>query len=303
MFAIVREWHRQGKPRTNDTRHDFRAWAQTLDWIVQNLLKATPLMEGHRETQQRMTNPALNWLREVALIVIREKRSGQSLMASDLLDLLEEDSSIEIPGLREGADPSDDKVRRSVLQQIGRKLGRCYKDQNTLSLDGILIGRSRFKDEESRPRWQYNFSRNEPCYTPPNSFGQAQTDKALSRENTPVGGHELSHPTNTPPDSPLITPLINPREPPNPPIGSGKAYMRARDSADSILTRYGPVRGLGGLAGSQTDEKTPSLARCTNCNSTEFLDIPIHDGRSVRRDCVKCGHTLTFPIWEPAQES
>lgn len=40
VFAIVREWHRLGKPRTDETRHDFRAWAQTLDWIVQNLFGA-----------------------------------------------------------------------------------------------------------------------------------------------------------------------------------------------------------------------------------------------------------------------
>ena len=52
----------------NDNRHDFRAWAQTLDWIVQNLLGAAPLLDGHRETQERMTNPALTWLREVAII-------------------------------------------------------------------------------------------------------------------------------------------------------------------------------------------------------------------------------------------
>ena len=31
--------------------HDFRGWCATLDWIVQNLLGAAPLMDGHREAQ------------------------------------------------------------------------------------------------------------------------------------------------------------------------------------------------------------------------------------------------------------
>ena len=33
VFAIIKAWHEAGKPRTNETRHDFRRWATTLDWI------------------------------------------------------------------------------------------------------------------------------------------------------------------------------------------------------------------------------------------------------------------------------
>ena len=36
-----------GKPRNEqENRHSFREWAQTLDWIVQNLFGAAPLIEG-----------------------------------------------------------------------------------------------------------------------------------------------------------------------------------------------------------------------------------------------------------------
>ena len=34
VHAVVREWILRGKPRTNETRHDFRDWVQSLDWIV-----------------------------------------------------------------------------------------------------------------------------------------------------------------------------------------------------------------------------------------------------------------------------
>jgi hypothetical protein len=42
--------------------------------------------------------------------------------------------------------------------------------------------------------------------------------------------------------------------------------------------------------------------RCPQCGSTETRDVPIHGGRSVRRDCTTCGRFLFFPVWhgEPA---
>ena len=40
-----------------------------------------------------------------------------------------------------------------------------------------------------------------------------------------------------------------------------------------------------------------AVPRCRKCGSTEFRDVPIHDGRSVRRDCAKCGRFLAFPLW------
>lgn len=246
-----------------------------------------------------MTNPSLNWLREVALVTMREKRPDQWLIASDLLDLMEEDGSIEIPGLKDGDDTSDEKNRKKALQQIGRRLGVCFKDHDTVALDGIIVERENFKDAVSRQRWQYRFSREQPTKTPPNSTGQKSTASALSVAATPLGGATTPVPASTPPDSPLLTPLINLQEPSNPPNGSAKAPMRARDSKDSIVARYGLISGSGGLAESQGDEETPTADRCTSCGSTEVLDIPVHNGKSLRRDCARCGRTLKFSQWNP----
>jgi hypothetical protein len=33
------------------------------------------------------------------------------------------------------------------------------------------------------------------------------------------------------------------------------------------------------------------------CGSWEARDVLIHDGQSVRRDCVRCGRFLEFPVW------
>lgn len=66
VFAVIREWHRQGKPRLENSAHDFRRWATTLGWIVENLLGAAPLVEGHRDVQERMSSLAGNWLRDLS---------------------------------------------------------------------------------------------------------------------------------------------------------------------------------------------------------------------------------------------
>lgn len=33
------------------------------------------------------------------------------------------------------------------------------------------------------------------------------------------------------------------------------------------------------------------------CGSTTWCDMPIHGGRSVRRDCGRCGRFIDFPLW------
>lgn len=42
--------------------------------------------------------------------------------------------------------------------------------------------------------------------------------------------------------------------------------------------------------------RIPDDAVC-RCGSTKYVDVPIHDGRSVRRDCVRCGRFIEFALW------
>jgi hypothetical protein len=72
VFSIIAEWVSSGKPKSKDCRHDFREWCQTLDWICRELLSTAPLLDGHVEAQERAANPALTWLRAVALAVAGE---------------------------------------------------------------------------------------------------------------------------------------------------------------------------------------------------------------------------------------
>ncbi len=159
VFAIVRAWHAAGKPSTNDRRHDFRAWAGVLDWIVQNLFGAAPLLDGHRETQKRMTSPALNWLRDVALEVTRKGRASEWLAAAALLEMIDA-ADLEVPGLRPGANLEDETTSRTCLQQIGKRLSRCFGEEDELILDSLGMVREAYQDDQGRDRFRYMVYRN-----------------------------------------------------------------------------------------------------------------------------------------------
>jgi hypothetical protein len=146
VFAIVREWHRQGGPRTKETRHDFRSWCQPVDWIIQNIAGLAPLMDGHRAAQVRVSNPALTWLRAVALAVEGESRLGLALIASELVEVCEL-HSVEIPGR-----PADeDRAKR----QVGSLCKQIFREGDMVEVDGFTVTRGRKEYYKARGDLDY----------------------------------------------------------------------------------------------------------------------------------------------------
>tara|TARA_R110000868_G_scaffold55814_1_gene173330 strand:+ start:477 stop:2861 length:2385 start_codon:yes stop_codon:yes gene_type:complete len=137
VFAIIREWNRQGRPITGESRHDFRTWCRTLDGIVQ-LVGMSPLLDGHREQQLRTANPNLQWLREI-LLVMSEQDLGRELYASDLFRIAE-DNDIAFPGNPHSKD--DPAVR------VGRILKTLFKDavDEKIEVDGFEFSRTSAPD-------------------------------------------------------------------------------------------------------------------------------------------------------------
>jgi hypothetical protein len=134
VFAVIGAWIAQGRQSTNETRHDFREWGGILDWIVQEIFGAAPLMDGHRAAQERVSNPALTFLRRLALAVRDDNLLGQPLTASRLYELAE-DASVDVPGLRE---PNADHGKR----QVGIVLGRVFKAGDLVEIDGFSVTKS-----------------------------------------------------------------------------------------------------------------------------------------------------------------
>jgi len=129
VHAIVRAWADAGCPRTSETRHDFRGWCQALDWIVQNIMGAEPLLDGHREEQVRTANPKLQWLRQVMHAILKAGYQGHGLTASDLAEAADE-NDLPIPGTRDGNESAD--------MRVGKLMGRVFREvgEETIVLDG-----------------------------------------------------------------------------------------------------------------------------------------------------------------------
>ena len=147
VFSLVGEWLASGKPRSKDCRHDFREWGQTLDWICRELVGCAPLMEGHTEAQERASNPALSWMRAVALAVEADNRLGLPLIASELVEVCEL-HAVAIPG-----DPAgEDHAKR----QVGKLCKQLFRDGDGLDVDGFTINRTR--KEYHKPSGDLDFT-------------------------------------------------------------------------------------------------------------------------------------------------
>lgn len=134
VFSIIREWVFQGRQKTAETRHDFREWVQIMDWVVQYQFHGAPLMDGHADTQERISNPALTLLRNMALHIAEEGRLGETLSATQMVDLCET-HGVEIPGLKVHEE-------EAARKRIGVLLGGVFKDRCIVPLDDFTITRS-----------------------------------------------------------------------------------------------------------------------------------------------------------------
>jgi len=134
VFAVIREWVRAGKPRTTESRHDYREWCQSLDWIVRELFKLAPLMQGHVEAQRRVSNPSLIWLRAVALAIEQGNKLGQSLTASELATLCQE-RTIDIPSLSPKSDEG------AAMRLVGSIMRRIFDEGDEVAVEGFVVQR------------------------------------------------------------------------------------------------------------------------------------------------------------------
>ena len=134
VFAVIREWQRQGKQRSGETRHSFREWVQVLDWIAQKICGTVPIMNGHEQAQERVSNPALVWLRKVVLAVGEAGELDRELTATDIHGLCD-GRDIEIPGLRPGSD--EDKGKKVV----GSVMAKLFRERGTVEVDGFEVTR------------------------------------------------------------------------------------------------------------------------------------------------------------------
>ena len=143
VFAILSSWLDAGRPETKEFRHDFREWSRAMDGIVQHCGLA-PLLDGHREQQERTANPNLQWLREIALS-IPDRDLNSQLTASDLADF-GEDNFIDIPG--------NPRSQEEPYRRVGKVLAKIFRDAGAdeIQVDEFVVNRQEIVDYDREGR-------------------------------------------------------------------------------------------------------------------------------------------------------
>jgi hypothetical protein len=151
IYTVLDYWIQQGKPMTEESRHDFREWTQAMDWIVQHAFGLAPLMDGHLEEQERVSNPDLGWLRQVALAAAKDGRLDEAFKPSEIADLCDA-HGIDIPGVR----PTTSTEQIKLV--TGKVLGRIFREKLTVRTGGFEVTR------ETRKEWNEDQRREVPVH-------------------------------------------------------------------------------------------------------------------------------------------
>jgi hypothetical protein len=160
VYSILMAWNNEGRPQTEESRHSFRPWARSMDWIVQNYFGLPPLLEGHQDALERTVNPNLQFLRALVIKLAKEEDfQNKSFRAAELAEKCSE-SGLKVPGLSDSSGV-DTEARNMAL---GKILGQVMNNKNEISLDGFTITRTLEKglvggSHGDKEFWKYRFSR------------------------------------------------------------------------------------------------------------------------------------------------
>lgn len=134
IFSVIKAWFNSASHTLPDNRHDFAEWAGILNCFVQYGFKTGPLLDNHREAQQRVSNKALSFIRSVAIAAKERGLLNIGLSAAELATICHQ-SQITIPGNKCG---DHDHAKR----QIGIILGPLFGADNQVVVEDFQITRS-----------------------------------------------------------------------------------------------------------------------------------------------------------------
>ncbi len=137
VFAVIQEWHAKGKIKKQPPQHDFRDWASTLRAVTEDILGLAPLMDGHLLAQVRVSNPSLNFVRNLCLAMEQTGEWGHGLNASKLAEFAF-DHEIEIPGGR----PEDVGDVSKANKIIGIKMATLFKEGTRCEVESFFVTRT-----------------------------------------------------------------------------------------------------------------------------------------------------------------
>jgi Bifunctional DNA primase/polymerase, N-terminal len=127
VFGILREWERQGKPRSVGSALRFIDWEETIDAIVQGVCGLPRPTEGMKADQDKASSEELQWLEKVGEMVEEEGDiwspgsdcTPVALKAVDLYELCFM-NEVDVPG-------KEIRGRGSLEEILPRRIGIIMK--------------------------------------------------------------------------------------------------------------------------------------------------------------------------------
>lgn len=161
VYAALREWIKTGRPRTDESRHSFRPWAQSLDWIVQHIFDLPPLLDGQVAILDRITRPEISLLRSIAREVHHQGHLGKYLTATHLFKLVEGTETMDQLGYRL-KDTATGQQEAGAIVTIGKQMKRSFKGQCSLTIevDEYIVTRTengRNSSSNRVPAYRFDF--------------------------------------------------------------------------------------------------------------------------------------------------
>jgi len=191
VFAVIRYWHQQGKPRTDETSHSFREWAQTLDWIVTEVFSEARLLDkGHEAAKERVASPALIWLRALAIVLNRENRLGEEIDATEIVYLCQT-NGISMPG----SGLIDDESEDNAVKKTGSLMKKEFGDRMEVTVDQFTITKT--EREETRDNYA-KYTKKSYTFTKQGGDPQDKGDQGADELGRGVA---METPPNSPPET------------------------------------------------------------------------------------------------------
>ncbi|MBN2807977.1 MAG: hypothetical protein JXR80_00595 [Deltaproteobacteria bacterium] len=155
VFALIKHWYAEGARKSAATMPSYTAWLRCVDYIITNYLFLSSVLTGNQETLSRMANPALSWLREVALYMIKYE-VFHDLSAMTICN--EIDGVLPIPGLPDGEMLTDDNAKKAA-SATGMCLKKAFGENDVVRFGDVQVTRLKHWNHMHNEMKSYRFTR------------------------------------------------------------------------------------------------------------------------------------------------
>jgi len=160
VYGVFLEWLARGAPRKAVRIFTaFREFWSAMEYILTEIFGMPSPTEDYGAIVDRVSNPTLQVMRELAIRLDEEGRLGVAQRAAQLLELAGA-WGITLPFMPEGWSLDDDESRTVAYQAFGRAMSRVFGAEGfRVTVDGYVITRVEVREAGYKTTKTYVFER------------------------------------------------------------------------------------------------------------------------------------------------